>query len=69
MILKFGTIVCFLVGVIIVYQVLDSDINHHLSEYPTLKTMVYSDISLLNVIITEAIILGIMTFIPGFIAS
>ena len=68
-VLTFGTIVGFLVGVIIVYQVLYSDINDHLSEYATLKAMGYSDISLLNVIITEAIILGIMGFIPGFIAS
>ncbi|MEO1427751.1 MAG: ABC transporter permease DevC [Cyanobacteria bacterium J06632_19] len=68
-VLTFGTIVGFLVGVIIVYQVLYSDINDHLSEYATLKAMGYSDISLLNVIITEAIILGIMGFIPGFVAS
>ena len=68
-VLRFGTIVGFLVGVIIVYQVLYADINDHLSEYATLKAMGYSDLSLLNVIITEAIILGIMGFIPGFIAS
>ncbi|MEM1391724.1 MAG: ABC transporter permease DevC [Cyanobacteria bacterium P01_H01_bin.150] len=68
-VLTFGTIVGFLVGVIIVYQVLYSDINDHLSEYATLKAMGYGDISLLNVIITEAIILGIMGFIPGFMAS
>ena len=68
-ILKFGTIVGFIVGIIIVYQVLFSDINDHLSEYATLKAMGYGDKSLLLVVIQEAIILGVMGFIPGFIAS
>ena len=68
-ILRFGTIVGFIVGIIIVYQVLYSDINDHLSEYATLKAMGYGDRSLLVVVIQEAIILGVMGFIPGFIAS
>ena len=68
-ILRFGTIVGFIVGIIIVYQVLYSDINDHLSEYATLKAMGYGDRSLLVVVIQEAVILGVMGFIPGFIAS
>jgi len=68
-ILKFGTIVGFVVGVIIVYQVLYADVNDHLSEYATLKAMGYSDRVLLWVVIQEAIILAILGFIPGFVAS
>ncbi|MUH01017.1 FtsX-like permease family protein [Scytonema sp. UIC 10036] len=68
-ILKFGTLVGFVVGVIILYQVLYADINDHLSEYATLKAMGYSDKSLLMVVLQEAIILGFMGFIPGFISS
>lgn len=68
-ILRFGTIVGFIVGIIIVYQVLYSDINDHLSEYTTLKAMGYGNRSLLVVVIQEVIILGVMGFIPGFIAS
>lgn len=68
-ILKFGTIVGFVVGVIILYQVLYADINDHLSEYATLKAMGYSDRALLMVVLQEAIILGLMGFIPGFISS
>jgi len=68
-ILKFGTIVGFVVGVIILYQVLYSDVSDHLSEYATLKAMGYSDRSLLMVVLGEAIVLGVMGFIPGFIAS
>ncbi|WGV23182.1 ABC transporter permease DevC [Halotia branconii] len=68
-ILKFGTIVGFVVGVIILYQVLYSDVSDHLSEYATLKAMGYSDRSLLIVVLQEAVILGVMGFIPGFFAS
>ncbi len=68
-ILKFGTIVGFIVGVIILYQVLYSDVSDHLSEYATLKAIGYSDRSLLFVVLQEAVILGVMGFVPGFFAS
>jgi putative ABC transport system permease protein len=68
-ILKFGTIVGFVVGVIIVYQVLHSDVSDHLPEYATLKAMGYSDRALLVVVLQEAIILAILGFAPGFVAS
>ncbi len=64
-IFSFGTIMGFIVGIVIVYQVLYSDINDHLSEYATLKAMGYSDLSLLMVIFQEAIILSVLGFIPG----
>jgi putative ABC transport system permease protein len=68
-ILKFGTIVGFVVGVIILYQVLYADVSDHLSEYATLKAMGYGDRSLLFVVLQEAVILGVMGFVPGFFAS
>ncbi|MGD1873004.1 MAG: ABC transporter permease DevC [Mastigocoleus sp.] len=68
-VLRFGTAVGFVVGVIIVYQVLYSDINDHLCEYATLKAMGYSDNYLLFIVIQEAVILAIMGFVPGFITS
>ncbi|MEM1392168.1 MAG: ABC transporter permease DevC [Cyanobacteria bacterium P01_H01_bin.150] len=68
-ILRFGTAVGFVVGIIIVYQVLYSDINDHLSEYATLKAMGYSGNYLLFVVIQEAVILAIMGFIPGYFIS
>ncbi|MBE9009225.1 FtsX-like permease family protein [Pseudanabaenaceae cyanobacterium LEGE 13415] len=68
-VLRFGTIVGFVVGLIIIYQVLYSDINDHLSEYATLKAMGYSDLSLLSVVIQESIVLAILGFIPGFFGS
>lgn len=65
-IFNFGTIMGFIVGVVIVYQVLYSDVNDHLPEYATLKAIGYSDMQLLGVVFQEAIILGVFGFLPGF---
>jgi putative ABC transport system permease protein len=68
-ILNFGAIVGFVVGIIIVYQILYTDVSEHLPEYATLKAMGYSDRSLLFVVLQEALILALLGFLPGFIAS
>jgi putative ABC transport system permease protein len=68
-ILNFGAAVGFIVGIVIVYQVLYTDVSDHLPEYATLKAMGYSDISLLRVVLLEAIILAVLGFIPGFFTS
>ncbi|MBD2463537.1 FtsX-like permease family protein [Oscillatoria sp. FACHB-1407] len=65
----FGTIVGFLVGTVIVYQILYSDVSDHLPEYATLKAMGYSDRYLIGVLFQEALILAILGFIPGFAIS
>ena len=68
-IFAFGAAMGFIVGVVVVYQVLYADVMDHLPEYATLKAMGYSDRALLLVIFQEAIILGVLGFIPGFVAS
>jgi putative ABC transport system permease protein len=65
----FGALMGIIVGVVIVYQVLYADVSDHLAEYATLKAMGYSDWALLGVIFQEAIILGVLGFVPGFGAS
>ncbi len=61
-----GTIMGFIVGTVIVYQILYTDVADHLPEYATLKAMGYTDFYLLTVVFQEAIILGCIGFIPGF---
>jgi putative ABC transport system permease protein len=68
-IFAFGAVMGFIVGVVVVYQVLYADVTDHLPEYATLKAMGYSDGALLIVIFQEALILGVMGFLPGFVAS
>ncbi|MEL7079411.1 MAG: ABC transporter permease DevC [Cyanobacteria bacterium J06582_2] len=65
-IFNFGVAMGFVVGVVIVYQVLFADVNDHLAEYATLKAMGYPDKSLLVIVFQEAIILAVLGFIPGF---
>lgn len=62
-----GVAMGFIVGVIIVYQVLSTDVNSHLKEYATFKAMGYDNSYLLGVVFEEAIILATLGFIPGFL--
>jgi putative ABC transport system permease protein len=62
-----GTAMAFVVGVVIVYQVLSTDVNAHLKEYATFKAMGYHNSYLLGVVFEEAIILAFLGFVPGFL--
>jgi putative ABC transport system permease protein len=64
-----GTVMGFIVGIVIVYQILYTDVADHLSEYATLKAMGYTDFYLLTVVFQEAIILSIVGFFPGMLAA
>ncbi|MFH7029822.1 MAG: ABC transporter permease DevC [Heteroscytonema crispum UTEX LB 1556] len=68
-IFSLGVTMGFLVGVIIVYQVLSTDVNTHMKEYATFKAMGYRNIYLLGVVFEQAIIMAILGFIPGFAVS
>jgi putative ABC transport system permease protein len=59
----------FLVGVIIVYQILYTDVAEHWAEYATLKAMGYSNFFLLRVVLQQAIFMGLLGFMPGFVMS
>jgi putative ABC transport system permease protein len=60
-----GVSMGFIVGIIIVYQVLSTDVNAHLKEYATLKAMGYHNLYFLGIIFEEALILAFLGFIPG----
>lgn len=60
-----GTIMSFVVGTVIVYQILYSEVSDHMSEYATLKAMGYAHRYLLLVIFTEALILASIGYLPG----
>lgn len=65
----FGAIIGFIVGIVIVYQILYSDVSDHLPEYATLKAMGYSDSYLVGVLIQESFILAFLGFVAGFLLS
>jgi putative ABC transport system permease protein len=65
----FGVFMGILVGLVIVYQVLSTDVADHLREYATFKAMGYGHPFFLGIIFEEAIVLAVFGFIPGLIAS
>jgi putative ABC transport system permease protein len=64
-----GVIVGFIVGIVIVYQILYTEVSDRLPEYATLKAMGYTDLYLLTIVLQEALILSILGFLPGMAAS
>ncbi len=64
-----GTAIGFVVGTVIVYQILYTDVTDHLAEYATLKAMGYKSTYLLSVVFQEALILSFLGYIPGFFLS
>ena len=65
----FGVVIGILVGIIIVYQVLSTDVADHLKEYATFKAIGYRQRFFLGIIFEEAFVLAILGFIPGFLVS
>jgi putative ABC transport system permease protein len=61
----FGVLIGVLVGLVIVYQVLSADVADHMREYATFKAMGYGPRFFLGVVFEEALILGVLGFIPG----
>jgi len=65
----FGSLMGLVVGMVIVYQILFSDIATHLREYATLKAIGYSNTYLRLVVMAAALLLAVLGFVPGFIGS
>ena len=55
-----------LVGAVIVYQILYTDVTDHLDEYATLKAIGYHDRYLFSVVLQESLVLSCLGFLPGF---
>jgi putative ABC transport system permease protein len=68
-IIAFGVIMGLVVGGVIVYQILFSDVSEHLREYATLKAMGYRNAYLFSVVLQESIILSLLGYVPGLAVS
>mgnify|MGYP000517410732 CR=1 FL=1 len=60
-----GAVMAFMVGIVIVFQILSTDVNEHLGEYATFKAMGYGDRFIIFIVLEEAMILAVLGFIPG----
>ncbi|NCV92254.1 MAG: FtsX-like permease family protein, partial [Synechococcaceae bacterium WB7_3xG_012] len=64
-----GAAMGFVVGCVIVYQVLYSDVSDHLPEYATLMAMGYKLPSLLGVVAREGLLLAAFGYLPAYAAG
>ena len=64
-IFAFGAIMGFVVGAIIVYQILFADVSEHLNEYATLRAIGYRNRFVSGIVLQQAGILAVLGFLPG----
>ena len=65
----FGLAMGLVVGIVIVVQILSSDVQDHLPEYATFKALGFSNGSLLSIVYEQACILTVFGFLPGLALS
>ncbi len=58
-------VLSFIVGAVVVFQILYTDVTDHLPEYATLKSIGFADGYFRKIVIQESVILSISGFIPG----
>lgn len=58
-----------IVGIVVVYQILYTNVSEHLPEYATLKAMGYRHKYLLSMVLQQALFIAILGYIPGFLIS
>jgi DevC protein len=58
-----------IVGIVVVYQILYTDVTEHLHEYATLKAIGYKHHYFLFLVFQEAFILAILGYVPGFLVA
>ncbi|MEI6666783.1 MAG: ABC transporter permease DevC [Acidobacteriota bacterium] len=64
-----GVVVGLMVGAVIVYQILYTDVSDHLPEYATLKAMGYRDRALSLVVLQQSLILSVVGFPIGYVLA
>ena len=64
-----GVVMGFIVGCVICYQVLFSDISDRLGEFATLKAMGYSNLRLFRVVVMQAVYLALLGYLGGLVVS
>ncbi len=64
-IFQFGLFMGFIVGSVICYQIISTDVSEHLPQYATLKAIGYQDRFLTDTVLREALWLAVLGFLPG----
>jgi putative ABC transport system permease protein len=64
-----GLVLGFVVGVVVCYQILATEISDHMAELATLKAMGYSPRFFLLFVLQESLYLAVLGFFPGLAAA
>jgi putative ABC transport system permease protein len=62
-------LVVVLVGAVIFYQILYTDVQHHLPEYATLKAIGFHDWNLQSLVVQQSMWLSLLGFPPGLLIA
>ena len=65
----FGVVVALIVGVVILYQTLWTQVTRQLPQYATLKAMGYSDAYLGGIVLWLALLMAVVAFPPAYAAA
>ena len=68
-IFSLGALMGFVVGCVVVYQILYSDVTDHLPEYATLLAMGYRLKSLFFVVAREGFLLALFGYLPAYLSG
>ena len=64
-VLHTGVLMALLVGTVVLYQVLATDISNRLSEYATLKALGHPNLYLSRVVLEQGFFLAMLGFVPA----
>ncbi len=68
-IFSLGVALGLIVGMVVVYQILYTNVSEHLPQYATLKAIGYRHNYLLSMVLQQALFIAILGYIPGFLIS
>jgi putative ABC transport system permease protein len=68
-IFQFGLCMGFIVGAVICYQIISTDVAEHLAEFATIKAIGYHDRYLNRCVLRETLWLAVLGFVPGLALS
>jgi putative ABC transport system permease protein len=64
-----GVFLGLIVGIVVVYQILYTNVSDHLPQYATLKAIGYTQEYLLSIVFQQSLFIGVLGYIPGLLIS
>jgi putative ABC transport system permease protein len=61
-----GAAVGFFIGFVVVYQILYTEVTNHLPQFATMKAMGFTDGYILRIVLSQALVLSVFGYVPGF---